>query len=911
MPQHQDQPEISSDNLSDWSWLEIFKYLNLGSRIQLGRTCRRLHALSKHESLPAGAVRMDFAKFAKAEFFIEPTGQPIRRPWLQVRPAKIIDYAVTQIIFYPPHDNAKDFSVELTFGSIDKRSHFEEALGNMHFSCMSDSTGDGAPQFTNYHWIHECYLNLICQDGKEENVYNLVPRVDLKLQNDEIVFRHINAADRLQTEWSNLPSAIDSSVKARIKAICTMPHDGSNGIRSVDSGSKDDELIQHLNHIIRHTTTNPQYDYHYFHSICLFQGDVLSILCALTHIRLLNKDRVMQLLQNADIRYFVKQSSYFCNYGWPEGVQPFPKYTKEHLNYLDLDSSILDIDPAVGSKAVGIFCHELIRDNISSYLSIEDQADFAQITRNCYRFWQNDGLWHRYLKRDFFVAVEQITIHNPKQVYARLYQLRKRNPGAFRELQREVINKHINSPAIYCSNLQHLCINGDLQLRDILYNALCYGNLTLAKWVLTAYPSTDFSSVFKQELLNLVAENGDVDTVTWLYQEQHISPNSEFMSSAARSGNTKLFDVIRLKTNNDMLLASLASGSFSLAHWLNVSWGLRFERGFFPEAFHETAESGNLELLQWVIGKAKELGVEFSLQYNFEFFLNATASGSIELMEWLFAEFARQNARRDAGQYCRLPIAPTALLGRAAGAGHLELLKWLCEEQKFVPDIDTLNSATAAGYIHIVEWLKTNYSLQFLKNDFGIDWNECISAYGETNLCAPAIALKHVNNCYGTPGWNVDYIPACVLKQLPKKLVWKTEKSLHYGMLLACRCGNFGFVQSLVTEGVHPSKDCLNTVIMMGYLPLLQYIIDNSTIFVVGPCEYSYYLAVQYERLAILQYMLNKAPERYRAEIAARALEHAQHAQHAEKPNQEVIACLSEQVGSSVEQTNSGIGLSP
>jgi len=208
-----------------------------------------------------------------------------------------------------------------------------------------------------------------------------------------------------------------------------------------------------------------------------------------------------------------------------------------------------------------------------------------------------------------------------------------------------------------------------------------------------------------------------------------------------------------------------------------------------------------------------------------------------------------------------------------------------------------------------------------LRDEYRVAWQTCQEYLGAENMCLPSVAYQHLTNCYYMPGWDFDhsddtplvsmshpYLPACVLKCLPKNkehlnnllLTWGTcltGETWRYGMRLACLAGNLDLVQAL-TIHCRPSKDNLNTVIRCKYLTLVQYILDNKK-FGVTACAYSFQLAVESGDLAIFQYMFSTLPQEYQSETRQRALMQIQQMLEKDKDSansvQDIVHYLSEE----------------
>jgi hypothetical protein len=129
-----------------------------------------------------------------------------------------------------------------------------------------------------------------------------------------------------------------------------------------------------------------------------------------------------------------------------------------------------------------------------------------------------------------------------------------------------------------------------------------------------------------------------------------------------------------------------ARGDQEMIEWLRAE-GAPWDK----EAPTSAARGGHLGILQWLL--------EHRCPRNSMPFVEAAANGDIQMMEWL--------EKQDLGGGAVL--APV----RAASAGKIEALAWLCDKGYTLSE-RVICSAAGAGHCHVLQWL----------HDAGIVWED-------------------------------------------------------------------------------------------------------------------------------------------------------------------------------------------
>ncbi|OWY98651.1 hypothetical protein PHMEG_00030533 [Phytophthora megakarya] len=204
--------------------------------------------------------------------------------------------------------------------------------------------------------------------------------------------------------------------------------------------------------------------------------------------------------------------------------------------------------------------------------------------------------------------------------------------------------------------------------------------------------------------MDLAAENGHLQMLQWLQATGLLNCTTDAMDGAARSGHLEVVQWLHENRtegcSSDALSYATHYGHLEVAKWLydNVHTTFRlttalsinkcrhleilqwinshFEKANYREAMSVAGKNGDLEVLEWL---HKHKLTDFN-SYGLS---GAAHNGHVKVVQWFWVHYSDK-------------FDPVDVLRDAARAGHLDIVRWLCDNN--IVDCSRLSIIDAASF---------------------------------------------------------------------------------------------------------------------------------------------------------------------------------------------------------------------
>lgn len=271
-----------------------------------------------------------------------------------------------------------------------------------------------------------------------------------------------------------------------------------------------------------------------------------------------------------------------------------------------------------------------------------------------------------------------------------------------------------------------------------LNQALSFGNLDVARWLLQRAPSRYFWYVYKtftnpshtnqvqismdlvqwvvcefdwehdssrlcwiKHAMRFAAKKGELDIVCYLFErfetgQDEVDASTIFskilMDVAATDGHLAVLEWLHERSSlgctTNAMDGAAANGYLFVVEWMHQN---RSE-GCTSNAMDAAAAANHLEIVQWLHHNRSEGCTHKAIDV-------AATHGHLNMVQWLHKN--------------RLEGCTKKAMEGAARNGHLEMIRWLHENQKVGWTPKALNLAARHGRLGVVEWFHENRSGDF------------------------------------------------------------------------------------------------------------------------------------------------------------------------------------------------------
>ncbi|OWZ14288.1 hypothetical protein PHMEG_00012259 [Phytophthora megakarya] len=184
------------------------------------------------------------------------------------------------------------------------------------------------------------------------------------------------------------------------------------------------------------------------------------------------------------------------------------------------------------------------------------------------------------------------------------------------------------------------------------------------------------------------ARNGHLEVVKWLHENRTEGCSSDALSYATHYGHLEvakwLYDNVHTTFHLTTALSMNKCRHLEILQWINS----HFEKANYLEAMLVASKNGDLEVLEWLHKHKLTDFDSYALQF-------ATQNGHVKVVQWFWVHY-------------RDEFDAVQVLRDAAAGGHLDIVRWLCDNN--MVDCSRLSIVDAASFGHL------DVVLYFLEN---------------------------------------------------------------------------------------------------------------------------------------------------------------------------------------------------
>ncbi|KAE9277217.1 hypothetical protein PR003_g28849 [Phytophthora rubi] len=226
-----------------------------------------------------------------------------------------------------------------------------------------------------------------------------------------------------------------------------------------------------------------------------------------------------------------------------------------------------------------------------------------------------------------------------------------------------------------------------------LNRAAEHGHLEVVKWIHGARTDTcnrDCSPMSK------AVENGHLAIAQWLHTTKSEKCSVHTINTAAKNGHLQVLQWLDANQlfmcTGDAMIGAAANGHLEVVKWLHQA----HHECCSNHAMGLAASNGHLELAEWlyenVYRKCQRSVASISA-------VNSAGAGRLDVLRWMHEHFRRSFSIHD--------------MYAAASNGRMDVITWLHENRNEGCSVYAMRGASQNGHLEVLKWLYTHYPNAF------------------------------------------------------------------------------------------------------------------------------------------------------------------------------------------------------